>query len=109
MNKLVIPVILLLVSVGAMVGAVFALRKDEFPDVKNEADCIDPLKKKLPKSCQTDPNCCTIWQNGMCRKGKIKGLKCQSEGDLLPFILLLLAVGFFIAFIVYLVKALRQK
>lgn len=111
MNNWILPIALLLVSVSLMVVAVLSMRKDEFPDIKNEKDCED--RSKLPKSCQNDPNCCSIWQGGMCRKGKSKmtvgGYICESKGDVVPLLMLVGGVGFFIGFVVCLVKALRQK
>ena len=108
MNKWILPIVLLLVSVSLMVVAVLATRKDEFPDIKNQKDCED--RTKLPKSGQSDPTCCAVWQSGMCRKGKMtNGSLCEGKGDVVPLLMLVGGVGFFIGFIVCLVKALRQK
>lgn len=109
MNKWIVPIVLLVVSICIITMAIFALRKDEFPNVKNKTDCEDESKSKLPKSCQTDSKCCAIWQNGMCRKGKLSGDRCESKGDVLPLLLFLVSIGFFIASVIYLVKAIKQK
>jgi len=110
MNKWLLPISFLLLSIGIMIGAVFVLRKDEFPDVNNKSDCEDPSKTKLPKSCQQDSNCCAIWQNGVCRKGKKSDNNtCESKGDPIPLLLIILSIALFITFIVYFFKAMKQK
>jgi hypothetical protein len=105
MNKWILPIGLFLCMIALGVGTVFAMKRDEFSNVKNEADCND--RTKLPASCQKDPECCTIWSSGLCRKGRVDGGKCVSKGDLVPFSLGVLCIMSLIAFIVYTVKAFR--
>jgi hypothetical protein len=108
MNKWIVPILAVLLCIGAMVGSVFALKKDSFSDVKNESDCNN--RAKLPKSCQTDPNCCTIWQSGMCRKAKMNGKgECVAKGDVVPLLLFSLSLIALVVFIVTLVKAVRKQ
>lgn len=107
MNKWILPIVLFIISVVIMILAIVVLRKDEFPDIKNRNDCED--KSKLPKSCQDDDKCCAIWQDGVCRKGKKnKDGSCESKSDFMPLLLVVLSLGVFVAFVVYLVKALKK-
>lgn len=95
--------ILLTISAAFTFGAVLALNKVIYKDAKNEGEC------DATKLCTT-AKCCVIWQSGMCRKGEINDEnQCVSKADVVPAILLTISIGFFIAFIVYLVKAIRQK
>jgi len=82
----------------------FALKKDIFSSAKNATDCDSA------KLCKSDPKCCAIWQSGTCRKGKINDQgQCVSKGDILPAVLFVISITAFIAFVIYLVKAIRQK
>jgi len=49
-------------------------KKDQFPDITNEADCNTV--------CQSDPNCCSGWDSAtnICLKGRksnIKNISCD--------------------------------
>jgi hypothetical protein len=103
MNKWIIPVVLFVISIGLMIGAVAVMDKDIFKHAKNQTDCDST------KLCKGDKDCCAIWQSGVCRRGKLKGNECVSKGDIVPAVLLVFGIAFLIAFIVYLVKAIRQK
>jgi hypothetical protein len=103
MNKWIIPVVLFVISIGLTIGAVAAMDRDIFKDAKNQSEC------DTAKLCKEDKKCCAIWQSGVCRRGTVKGEECVSKGDIVPAVLLVFGIAFLIAFIVYLVKAIRQK
>jgi hypothetical protein len=104
MNKWIIPIVLIVVSIGLMIGAVITMDKDVFKDVKHQNEC-DSIKL-----CKEDKNCCAIWQSGVCRRGKLNSQgDCVSKGDIVPALMLVFGIAFFIGFVVYLVKAIRHN
>ncbi len=109
MNKYIIPIVLLLLSVGVSVGAGFYSKSFYFSDIDNQTDCGN--KSKLSVSCQQDPKCCGAWDSvaKKCRHGQIDGNKCVSSGHVGPLLLLATGLVLFIAFVITLVRAIRKK
>lgn len=70
---------------------------------KNQYDCNDMEKwdKKNKK--------CTIWNNGMCRKGKLddKNTTCNSEGNIWPPTFLVIGIILFLLCIVSFLRGQR--
>jgi disulfide bond formation protein DsbB len=104
-----VPIILFILAILSMAIAVMRLGKDTYPNIKNQADCEDPKKAKLPAKCQADPNCCAIWDNGLCRRAKLTDGVCLSKQDVIPMIMYIFSIVALIASIVTLVMVLRQK
>jgi hypothetical protein len=101
----IIASILLTITIACVVLMVVFVDRDYIHNVKNKNDCED--KSKLPDSCKNDKNCCGIWNDGYCRKGTIKGDSCNSKGDNIPLVFLVVSILCFIAFVFFLIRGLR--
>jgi hypothetical protein len=75
----------------------YRLKKDVYIDVNDSSKCTQSL-------CGTDTKCCTIWDNGTCRKGDLNGFTCASKGDITPLIFGILGIISFVFFIVFMLK-----
>jgi hypothetical protein len=106
MNLWIISCMCILISVGSFIGAVVLLRKMDV-DISREK-CQDPSQWK--SDCE---DCCTVWDGSQCRKGKLETvngtLECKSKGSIWPFILFLVGILTFVMFIIYIVKAIRER
>jgi hypothetical protein len=105
-----VPLLLLALSIGTFIGAALYVRTLEFPHLTNERDCSN--RAKLPKSCQDNKNCCGVWDASLkaCRKGTlVDGMECRSERSVGPLAIVGVGVVLFVAFIVTLVMALRNR
>jgi hypothetical protein len=104
----IIPAILFVLSIAFFVGAVMWAKKYEFGHLDSKSKCNDVARVK--KACDNDKNCCSIWDNGVCRKGTVKNNQCVSKGRVGPLILGILGIVLFISFFVTFMMAIfRHK
>ena len=102
-----VPVIFLLASIISWVGAVLWLDKYSVKNISDQEKCIGPDAQN--KYCGQDKNCCLIWDNGTCVKGKSDGNGvCVGGGHVGPLILAIIGIILFITFIVTLVMAIKS-
>jgi hypothetical protein len=103
-QKILIIVLFSLFILFMVASNILYKRKDIFDGINNSKDCYD--KSKLPKSCQNDKNCCSVWddKNKVCARGKISGMTCESEGNVYTLFLLILGGLCLIAGIFYSIK-----
>ena len=100
-----ISLVLLGVSIACFVGMALLMKYSVTINRDNQTDC------EQKPNC--GDGCCGIWEDGMCRKGKIKiysnGIvECEAHGN--PWLLVLLSVGSLcvIGFIVFLILGLKK-
>lgn len=103
--KYTLSVFYLLASLALFTGAYISYKKSILSGPKNQADC----EAKMAETCKSDSNCCGIWDDNVCRKGTKNGLLCESKGNVLPLILIIAGVLFFIAFLYKLITTFRSK
>ena len=110
MNKWILPSVCFVLFIGCLIGTIILLLQNVYFDVKNQTDCENSLKTKLPNSCKNDKNCCTVWDgdSNLCRKGNIEDGNCISKENLWVFVLAILSIIFFIAFVVFIIMALKN-
>jgi hypothetical protein len=105
--KYLLPILLLLLAILSIVaGTMYYRHENIFSHIKTAADCSD--KTKLPASCQNDPNCCAIWNDGECLKGKVSGTNCESKTSPVTLSLYILAFVLFGSFVVTLIMKMRS-
>lgn len=59
--------------------------------------------------CGKDPNCCTVWKDGVCNKGRIKDKKCVSSMTIWPTVLMSIGVLSFVGAIVAIIMMAISK
>ena len=94
MNHLTLTgIILFVIFIILSILTVLKINNDYYSDVKNEVQC----KGKNPKIV-SDGSACAIWDNNICKKGKINmaNSTCTS-GDIIGLILIILDVIIFIS------------
>lgn len=105
MNKYVLPIGLLVLSILSFSGAAALGKKDTFEDSKSKADC-DTHNKNLKDGAE-----CGAWGDDICYRGKFstKDGSCTKNVDVLGVLAILAAFTFFVAFVVTLIVAIRRK
>jgi hypothetical protein len=100
MNKFIIPIICLLISIGSFVLVAIVSGQDIYKDADNETKC---------NTHTVAGKNCSIWDNNTCYKGIISGGNCVKNTNLLGLVGLVVSIVFFIMFIVTLIMALRKR
>jgi hypothetical protein len=75
------------VSLALFVSAIISfvlcaiiVRRMDFSKYKSASACLNGQRE----ACSGKKDCCTVWDGAQCRKGKIVGMQCQSDGSVLP-------------------------
>ncbi len=100
MNNIVIGIVFLVISIAMFTGGIL-ISNSNYSDAKTQAEC----EKVNGKSCG-------IWVNNkQCRKGKIDsdGITCESEGNVIPLILIIFSVIFFVLYIFFFIRGFMLK
>ena len=105
MNTLILAIVFLVMSLGMFISAIL-LTNSLYTNDKNSADCeLDESLTSLVANKK-----CNIWTDNKCRKGTINadGL-CESKGNVLPLLLFIFSLIFFLLSIFYFVKTFMLK
>ena len=100
MNNIVIAIVFLVISISMFTGGIL-ISNSNYSDAKNQKDC------ETPKGTS-----CGIWMNNKdCRKGKLDkdGITCESTGNVIPLILIIFSVIFFILSIFFFIRGFMLK
>lgn len=98
MNNIVIAIVFLVISISMFIGGIL-LANSNYSDAKNQTDC----ETRNGKSCG-------IWMNNkQCRKGKVDGATCESTGNVIPLILIIFSVIFFLLSIFFFIRGFMLK
>ena len=108
MMKWILPGVFFLLFIGCVIGAIIDANHNTFSNIKNQKECEDPMKTKLPNACKDNKTCCAVW-DGICRKGSIEGDACASSSNVGFLLLIILSVVFFIGFVVFVFLAFKKS
>ena len=104
MNNIVIAIVFLVISISMFIGGILLANSNIYSDAKDKTSC--DLKQN------SSNNTCGIWMNEKeCRKGKLNKDKttCESEGNVIPLILIIFSVIFFLLSIFCFVRGFMLK
>lgn len=106
----VVPVVLLLVSILTLIIGVILYDKTSYGLI-DKKDCDDPTKWQ--KTCGQEKECCTVWDDDICNKGKMKDKKCVSSTKTVTKVLIvtgsLLFVSAIVTFILVMISRNRKQ
>jgi preprotein translocase subunit SecG len=104
MNTLILAIVFLAMSIGIFVSAVL-LTNSLYTNDKTQYDCeMDQSLKSLAD------NKCNIFTDNKCRKGtRNADGSCESKGNVLPLLLFIFSLIFFLLSIFYFVKTFMLK
>ena len=93
-------VVLLIISISLAIGSRLWLNRIEYKNINNQQDCENVLNPK--------DNLCGIWYGNICRKGKLNGVSCVSQGSIVPLVLLSLCILTFIVCLTFFILSLKR-
>lgn len=100
MNIINMDIIFLVISIVMFTGGILTSNSNIYTDAKDQIECN---KKTMGKTCG-------IWWNDKeCRKGKLDGVTCESDGTVFPLILIIVSVIFFLVSIGCFIKGFMLK
>lgn len=104
MNNIVIAIVFLVISIAMFTGGILITNSNMYSDAKTESECDAKGKGS--------GNSCGIWMNNKeCRKGKKDkdGITCESDGTVIPLILIIFSVILFIMSIFFFIRGFMLK
>ena len=100
MNNIVIAIIFLVISISMFIGTILTSNSNIYSGVDKENCSAQGDNKKT----------CGIWVDSECRKGKLTdGSTCESTGNVIPLILIIFSVIFFLLSIFCFVRGFMLK
>jgi hypothetical protein len=102
MNNIVIAIVFLVISIAMFTGGILITNSNMYSDAKTKSEC----------DAKGSGNSCGIWMNNKeCRKGKKDkdGIICESDGTVIPLILIIFSVILFIMSIFFFIRGFMLK
>ena len=103
MNYTILCLLLITISFGCFFGGYTEAKNLQYSD----ADTADKCTSIHNMSLKEGDNC-GAWDGAQCRKGTVSNGLCISKGTILPLMLIVFSGIFFITFIVFMIKAIKQ-
>lgn len=101
MNNIVIAIIFLVISISMFTGGILTSNSNIYSGVSDKVKCSAQGDKKKT---------CGIWVDSECRKGKLTdSTTCESTGNVIPLILIIFSVIFFLLSIFCFVRGFMLK
>jgi hypothetical protein len=107
MNYAILCLLLITISFGCFFGAYTEVKNLQYSDSDTEQKC-----NSLHNTNLKEGDNCGVWDSAggnQCRKGIVSNGVCISKGAVLPLILMILSGVFFIAFIVFMIIAIKYR
>ena len=97
---LIYAIVFLIITIILGTASKLLLKRLEYKDIKSQSECENPKNWKSGE--------CSIWYGNLCRKAKLDGLTCVSEGNVGPLIFGIGSIFSFIIFLTYIILSLKK-
>lgn len=101
------PILLFVLTIVFAIVVMTVFRKNEFSDLDTREKCEEP--ERVAHACNGDKDCCAIWNDGFCLRGKSNGIECKEVRKPIATIFAVLLLGTFAAFVITLLMTVFGK